>query len=1192
MAQKDKKKQLLPKDIWDELSRQGLVPFKATHKSDTLKALQSMNAMRELETYIGQYGLGYVMRINIAFEVLKLKRSPEDLRATFVHALEDIYPKPVGTALKATTDSTLRTFFHLGSKKDPPKISMGCLNEVVQALCYLLHSEFGGDRDEKIAPKDFLYELFNKKSACEDFARRLRYGGHEDTPRVLTDERLLILNEGLKFHIGNNVDRKDFSQDLKDWVTGKVRPGRQLGVIHSPHSWTDLQSLALHIHKHVSESIDHDLKVIYIPLSTYGARRKDTHITGLSYGEILAVLKRFVDGKRIIQNPSPIKSARNRSKALLHIRRQLAKKPALIILSGYSERDGGAEQIKRIIKDDLIITTLIPNLLMPPTWYQKDHYDPNIWARNKILLLGNKTINNETIVEGPKGTKFVSPYRSLMAFNIHQKEFPRLPQKFSAAVFKAQNYSQRAEIRQLRDTLNIPIQDQHECVNHSLEALITAQKMFLPDVNLDEIDSQIKEKLKNSNASKNRLTDSVISVLFDVLGQHNPIWLVAIQFIALSPGGIRERVLVDLLHRFSRHSTLASPKLPTDRDLLKNKAHELIKHLEMIVSLGRIDEFEGAVEDEDLGDVAKKKRSTPTKSYCISYPEIRETILIQMKLGQKSRTLTQSLSVLLCEESFNQQAESIKKRTFYTDGRIGPYRRTIQGIYHGLESFQVAKRNDGLELVRPALSQNGLNVPLDPLSLWQYLWAFHYKTSLVRHSEWRLSRYFSRNQLKHELLSCFERPWLLDLKQTYQNMTIFDFMPKTAPNQFFLDDISISKAHVTMILGLHRYQLIEGSITGLEVSPQAQIKMQKHLFRSDIAEGQCDNVINRCDDGLLSNATTRDLLQKLNEIIEQGVEKCIDLVGENNFKPASSYPTTITQTNINTLCDALDPASCRQLIDLLNRKGEAIATKADLEWGEELSQSYEKVYESAIASGRSPSLNSDAIKHSPQFLQTFRVNSCKAFVTFEVAEHIRNFIFSKFPHLQISQISGHPTRTAIRQALVLERESRYIFTKKFPNRVTPPGFFAGHARMLLDELSRHLGRFLNERLYILTLEATFLRMLRHQERDWHKLDPDVRNIRKSENHMALDNALLYLNRAERIMMFVSPTSIGRIRFYNERQKIYSLLPRYKGKKFEKHLVELAKRDIEGMKRLASVLDTQLWSNIASIQSARLKMKYP
>ena len=468
---------------------------------------------------------------------------------------------------------------------------------------------------------------------------------------------------------------------------------------------------------------------------------------------------------------------------MLEIRQRLASKPALIVFLGFGERRNGVYETLRVIRDDYTISTIIPNLLEPPSRAIDGPLDLGTWRRNRILLLSNDDISN--VADGRHALSDTHPelsrYREVMLKRPKITRLTDAPDDDQTAIkiIKGHNYIHGRAILSTRERRHSFWQKAiSENVFRTIDALISLQGALAVDHSPSGIGMDVDrdlfahlETLHDNTAGDDPRLEVSVRHLLTLLERHKPVWALCLKMIAETPGGLRSRTLCDLLMRFAdwaddkMGATLASHlQSHLDRHERQKCAEKeietMLDTLSPILSFGRVQDFPdlkrpaahfglrgarfASIAQEDLQAIE------------FTLPEVRDQIICALHDSKDGKDLAQLIHLLLCDESLRQHTDATVASNAWDTQITRPYRRLVQAIFHGLNALRPNDTRDGW--VSPRLSGWDGIIPSDPDLLWRELYLIHFRETLERPGEWRLARVFANDQLKMELLFGFVRP--------------------------------------------------------------------------------------------------------------------------------------------------------------------------------------------------------------------------------------------------------------------------------------------------------------------------------------------------------------------------------------------------------------------------------------------------
>jgi hypothetical protein len=1037
------------------------------------------------------------------------------------------------------------------------KVSPTLVSEIAQSLCALL-VDIRPEHAPQLVAHDLLHEPFHGPRAVARFRSFL---AGEDVVPAVPHSRPFSAEEHHVFFPGT-VGRKDLIVSLETWITEDDPGAKMLYNVHSSTTWTGLYALAQHLGEKCWAAGGKDLHVCWIPARTDGLRPAEPN-----YSDIVSHLHTSVCSAR--QTSEHAGDRDSTAAKIMDIRMQLASAPALLIFVCRGEARLGCDEMIRVIRDDHVVSSLIPGLLEAPTGV-----DLRVWRRNRILLLTNEDIKES---RGSKVYRSLLRYRHLRAFATESDSLGQAPPQAIVEILEGQGYRHLDVLLDWRKKPGLFREETAEHVFRVLDALIEFERDHSGDPrggsgaeegSLDRLLAALQSRYDQLDASSQSAFRAVAEEFLARVGAHRPLWGLCLGVIAATPGGLQARMLVQLLLRAAECTTKSVRDMvlqaceqalsPKDRAArLRREIERMIGKLAPILSFGKSEELSGDTLDARppvASQGAAGVDANDPRAIDVIPPELRDLIIDRLYLEHDYPLPAQVVHLLLCDASLRQHTFDLKNLRGSTHRPVRLYRRLVQTLFHGLQSIVLNDSHDDLAV--PDVEASALMVPSEPRALWRELVFLYYRETLERPGEWRMSRRFARDQLKLEMLASFMRPWRLARfahKTPPESLTMFDFLEHEDAREKTRDFILVSERQALLALNLSN-----DGVPELEsVSPDTRSRLRKYDVHGLILVGAFDRATRACRamiNGAVTGSAGEDRFDLAAADVMQYVEERAGairaLISPVNFDSSRNEVAALANDRLPALA-RLGPDDGRLLVDGLNSWAEVIATEADLVYG-------------AAREGASRATGD------------LNARLARAFAAYELAEVFRRKLFERFPLENKHGLSGHAQRGAVRAALLLERQARRSCTDpSIYSKRERPGLFGAYAARMKDELIRHLGHFVRERASISIIEAMMSRLSKNYDDD----------------DGGLYGALAHLQRAEALMLSLSTTDRVRLRFLLERSKVMRELAvvcsRRDGKAAGPHMAA-CEHDLDALENLALELGLGLWLAIVELQRERCR----
>lgn len=501
--------------------------------------------------------------------------------------------------------------------------------------------------------------------------------------------------------------------------------------------------------------------------------------------------------------------------------------------------------------------------------------------------------------------------------------------------------------------------------------------------------------------------------------------------------------------------------------------------------------------------------------------------------------------LILAEEAIRQQTIIFRHGPEVSAQFIRPFRRLLQGLYHGALSLPTTAEING----KPTIKSPLFAIPHEWEKAWSWLTHFLYRRLLEAPPAWHLTRSYGADRLKLEILQLLQNPG--QFRVNSGGLALLDALDSRKPG--------VSDLQLDHQLSLVRAAYHAGSISHIDtairdgIAAGGSVEFNKEWVNLHILTRQLDEAENVCFAHLerhpsFNRAAFKAAVSAGRKLCFRAFESQAKGSGRDELAAFDEWVRS-TAVEYNTILAPRDSTS----VDFLYRLGEVYGERS-----ESRDVETETNKESAV------------LRELPGFL--------RAFVTFKLAERLRELHFAEDPLNSGSSASGHSTRSMIRVAIKIENRLRQMRREAGGDDIDVnhsasrlASNFGEEARALADVLSQHHFRLPRERASMLILEATIARML------------STDRTRESDLKLAIS----FLNEAEPIVLRLDPQVRIRLRLWLERTKVLRALSRVYQERDDdsaaKVFTELARYDAV---RLGRASLTPQWKQLAKLQLAK------
>ncbi|WDI33040.1 hypothetical protein PUV54_07510 [Hyphococcus flavus] len=1072
-------------------------------------------------------------------------------------------------------------------------------------------------------------------------------------------------DHSVRFSFLNHLNKELFAPDA---VGGKNKPQVVNCYSLSSGMWGGLSALAGHIIDE-NKRRKSDLDCCYVPLL-----HRDGGRGGLSFPQILAHLRSFFEGHPSGHRFESPQSTDDINDAITFIRRSMARTPALLIFDGYFDADQNLPNTGRVISGNHTLE-LVARLLETPVIKPDETFDFDIFAQNRIVILSDDSLKFDRSAD--------RRYEVLKGFDFTDLPVAQPDASAMPKIIKWQRLAFANEILGLRSSSPSLHESTSEGVFSLLSAVFACELEVCRTKDPEPVNSdknnptrlcqdRLGEFLRGIDR-KDQLLDRLFSRLLENLAKIDEEYIFLLCVIAFAPGGVRPETLgkifvkwrsIDLDSQLSqarelkvrnekRSDAAQSKEAVIQLEYLARHRSDcgiavdtkIDKFLDLLSALIRVrseDFFEGyddspgrplQTQTDGVDADTCRSRYEPTAVNFI-FPELRNTIIQLTTPPNKSATQQNTTFKpeygpirlvahrLLAEENLEQQTVALRSARCAKDDDIRVYRRIVATIYHTLSSLTF---NDDYDAFMPfpcAIPES--QIPHGAKDAWVWTAGYCFRRLLERVPEYRLSRSFSADWLKYELLLKLERPWIDQFHFSDSTMPIAADQNPTVFRSLLRDDgspaskynantdrlRSIQNEHV---LSIAQTEFLLGGASSL--SPH----WQRPKATEDDAEGTVDfpalvkaklpwtasvktepapnGLAREESDFSWSLANLRTAKRMLDifmsnssfEAAETLADKITEKIdGRVRFEHLTRYKYSELKRDLKDEFlhwtagenysrsknnrSPLDVSSSTSSMFILDKDDNKID-------GKSLS------YISAIVARHAELLATKAdLRHGELRLankelssddkRSIREEFSDALAAFTIAEQIRLFIFDQDAFGGDYFLSGHTARTMIRTCLKLGSLSDR--NDQATGDATMQGKFELMARRMADLWSRGLYRFDRERASMLVMESSILRIT----------SESANRTELSSDESTFARCLAFLREAEVLVLTLPPASRAHMRFLLERIKVYRraaiALENTDAVKAQTYH-RLAKYDLDSLERLAKRQNLQIWNTLVDMQ---------
>ena len=977
-----------------------------------------------------------------------------------------------------------------------------------------------------------------------------------------------------KFVFENDEVRTRFVARLKDALrVAKSTESKPILInVHARDLWAGLSACAAWI-AHDHDGAD-DRPSLVIPLRRY--RRTAAEVPGksavsaatsrpeiLSFSEILGILKAFVDGGlEAVENAPEFEDEDGLFDIIHHIRLRLAARPVILIFDGHFEPERGDQpserlvygQLERHVNDDYL-ERLILRLLEPPFCSVGSPSRISRYAENRIVVTSNvpidlaKRLVKASGIDGACQLTLVPPKQEDLSDVLDQQVLEHGNIVKALLLDSEKVKGCRTDIAWLLDAF-----------------VGVANALANSELSLKTIEAELPDRRRHNN-DQAYYTQIVIRLLA-LASERRPAWRDLLYLVALTPDGLRP----SSIRRFAERASQLSGDIQPLRALVEafrerrlNPEFEALGNVAYaICGLVRSDPFEGVDSLAHPLELRLEEENAGRRAFDILYPELKAVVKAQA--AEHLRPLEfHAIHRLLSEEALQQQTVSLRHVDRTNLPSIRPWRRMLSAFFHGLQSLPLELDEKGNSRIKTEdFGTRDLISFGAPPEFWRYLYAFCYRRMLERPPAWNLSRLYALDELKVELLSCFDRPWRIWPEQ---------FSPRwVAPGNGIVACQGNDRVSHDWAISLAQAQIATGRLAEAKMTLNGH--RTGHLDAMSALKRDIDIRILQCE-----RVSFEEIQVQLVEFAGfsheelQGIKEHVDIVAREFYHIVDTGKIGADEADISRPNKVIETLFARtsarsrasDVADIYFRLAEVFATRADL-----ASVRLDDAVKGDIVPDL-PILRADELLSA----RAVAIEFCRSLACYRFAEQLRLRVFSDDLTGSNFFASGHQIRQSIRVALKLELQTRKRAREQKSEGTMGLGMFARFARRSSDTLTRHLFRYPRERASQLIIEAT---MLRH-------LAPDEKRLEY------LVVARSFLGSSERLIVGLGRTARVRIRLALERNKLNRTLGQIMMKS-DRPVSELyfkqARYDVDYMATFAQEFKLPLWQVLAEIQSSRLR----
>lgn len=538
---------------------------------------------------------------------------------------------------------------------------------------------------------------------------------------------------------GDGLDlRKDVSRSLAEAGREKeiaavhaflvAKAGRQsepaIMVVHADGMTRGLTALANHVIDHPDFATS---PICYLPVS---------HMAGtpdiVDAPRLVGWLHNFYHGRRSGDPEGPTRASSEAGfiEMVEDIRREMARKPAIIILDGHIDRVGGSNALRNIIVDDAV-TGVLEMLVQPHGGSAETPSDISVFEKTCFLVLSDGPAESlapycSKRISFP-GPQLVDTLRFLHDSDSHGGPLFDYPEAVEAYC-KATNCSNEIEM-------------------HLVDVLASRELPF------DDIAAGQPEKL--------------VARLLKSLRDEDTRNFLIVTWLALTPGGLRYASLHRLLTRWGKIFTsedgegLAVCPSPFQSSLetVEDDVEGLVGYHDglfievedqtlsaTMLQDHRLEDLDARL-DPESDDRRSPRRDKGRATITFRLPRMRRLFLQEILKDEMAHDVIAAMHFLLAEESLRQHTMLMRHAERMDFSSMRANRRLCQALYHGFFSLKAS----------PALRERVVTripcvLPAPIERAFIRLYAIFYRNLLEAPPHWEVSRVMGADPVKRDLL--------------------------------------------------------------------------------------------------------------------------------------------------------------------------------------------------------------------------------------------------------------------------------------------------------------------------------------------------------------------------------------------------------------------------------------------------------
>lgn len=674
------------------------------------------------------------------------------------------------------------------------------------------------------------------------------------------------------------LERTKLGRTIGKFLIGQPRwPLTPCMVIHSPDLPRGLSALAGDLADDALETVEMSrLPRCLLPASASVPPHRATDLPTI-IGQILAFYECAPPPSFLSMSDSELRQG------VRKIRRMMAAYPAIFIFDGVRDTGKVLGELRANMIDEPF-ASLIKNLLFPEPGTARNLADPEIFARNRFVILADGPC--EWLAPHARPARVLTPPSNAAAIR-----FIREDGAYSNTSAVESYYRSNAATQQVTE----------------------------PHL-------QLADALTSTGVTALQPPADLAAQLTEELATTHPAWAAALCIVAMTPDVVLEDTLLMLVEKLVAEWRWTNERLgralPTffSEDLTQEGLARLRNTLRSVVV---------AALDDTLMDVAETDRRAQkwrsTQRLVLTFRTTATAkILGAALIGRLSIWDMTRLQRLLAEEALRQHTILVRNADRNDHSSIRNNRRLVQAIHHGLLSVHPSDSTSDVGLHR--------TLPGDFRERFRRLYTMFYRLLLEAPPHWEMSRVMSAEGVKRDLLlsaldtdrdasaragllfDATPRPvlpnWLLgDAKQNATSAAVAnDLMLGTCQALLQLSDVS-SFADAVAVASHIAHETLE--------EPDKEV----HLAKLDRLRVDADILCARYEAAL---ATIERRLASLNftveafaELLLDARERLVDGIYDGDFP-------------LKYLVEDIPEHVREQLIPLLQRWAEVQATRADL----------------------------------------------------------------------------------------------------------------------------------------------------------------------------------------------------------------------------------------------------------------------